>query len=85
MIRVDPTEAVCSSQILPLLLEHFETVLYRPFGGALLHIVLAAVGQNFLGEGREHLGDLLVATEDELYRQRLLPHDFACVIARARR
>lgn len=84
VIAVDPSEAVASSQILPLMDHHFETVLYRPYGGALLHFLLGNVAQNFLGPAGETLAETLVAVEDELYRQHALSHDFACVIARAR-
>jgi len=84
VVAVDPSEAVASSQILPLMAEHFETVLYRPFGGALLHFLLGNVAQNFIDPAGARLADILVAAEEELYRQHELPEDFACVIARAR-
>ncbi|RZJ19349.1 MAG: methyltransferase domain-containing protein, partial [Haliea sp.] len=33
VVAVDPSEAVCSSSILPLLQEHFDIVAQRPYGG----------------------------------------------------
>ncbi len=55
----------------------------RPYGGAILHMLLAGVAQNFSGEqGAPYLRSVMAA-EDELYQAGQLHHDFACVIARA--
>lgn len=84
VIAVDPSEAVCSSQILPLLSEHFDIVMQRPYGGSVLHLLLADVAQNFqLVEAGPWLQALIDAEED-LDRLGRLEQHFSCVIARQR-
>lgn len=84
VVAVDPSEAIRSSEILPLLDRHFEALEYRPYGGALLRVMLAAIAQNFMNaEGEPYLHALLRA-EDELFRSGRVHWDLACVIARAR-
>ena len=45
VVAVDPSEAICSSRLLPLLPEYFTAVRVRPYGGAILHMLLAGVAQ----------------------------------------
>jgi len=85
VIAVDPSEAACSADILPLLPARFEILRFRPYGGALLHVLLADIAQNFMEPAQAHRVRGLIEAEEELYREGLLSHDFACVIARARR
>lgn len=83
VVAVDPSEAICSSQLLPLLPEYFNAVHVRPYGGAILHMLLAGVAQNFSCEkGAPYLHSVMAA-EEELYQAGQLNHDFACAIARA--
>lgn len=83
VVAVDPSEAICSSRLLPLLPDYFTSVRIRPYGGAILHMLLAGVAQNFTGEqGSSYLRNIMAA-EDELHQAGQLDHDFACVIARA--
>jgi SAM-dependent methyltransferase len=85
VVALDPSEAVCSSRILPLLAERFEVVAQRPYGGAVLHVLLADIAQNFQpAEARPWLTALIEA-EDELDRLGLLEQHFSCAIARPRR
>ena len=83
VVAVDPSEAICSSRLLPLLPEYFSAVRVRPYGGAILHMLLAGVAQNFTGTSGEVYLRSVMAAEDELYQAGQLDHDFACVIARA--
>jgi hypothetical protein len=83
VVAVDPSEAICSSRLLPLLPEYFTSVRVRPYGGAILHMLLAGVAQNFTGTSGEAYLRSVMAAEDELYQAGQLDHDFACVIARA--
>jgi len=85
VIAVDPSEAACSADILALLPGWFDIERLRPYGGALLHLLFAQVAQNFLDPAEEHTVRALIEAEEELYREGRLSHDFACVIARARR
>lgn len=82
VIAVDPSEAICSSRILPLLHKYFSSVEVRPYGGGILHLLLAEVAQNFIGEQAGPYLRCLMSAEDELYREGKLNHDFACAIAR---
>ena len=82
VIAVDASEAVRSSELLPLLPRHFELQAVRPYGGALLHLLLGNIAQNFLDEAEAPYLDALMDAEDELVRSGQIGHNFACVIAR---
>jgi SAM-dependent methyltransferase len=81
VVTLDPTEAVCASRILPALAPRFAIERHRPYAGALLHVLLAGVAQNFT---QDHQGVLrtLIAIENEATRLGALEPHFACVIAR---
>lgn len=82
VLAVDPTEAPSSSRILPLLDTHFDVIAKQPYGGSLLHVLLANTAQNFQSvEGARWLQALITA-EDDLHRQGLLEQHFCSVIAR---
>ena len=83
VITVDPTEAVCSSRLETALLPRFRIELRRPYGGALLHVLLATVAQNFQPPEQAGMLDTLIAIENEAMRRGELEHHFACVIARS--
>lgn len=82
VIAVDPSEAVRSSDLLSLLGAYFVDVMVRPYGGAILHLLLAHTAQNFVGEKAAPYLHSVMAAEDELYRSGQLQHHFACAIAR---
>ncbi len=84
VIAVDPSEAACSSQILPLLVEQFEVVVQRPYGGSLLHLLLADVAQNFQTPEAGPWLQALIGAEKDLDRLGRLEQHFSCVIARPR-
>jgi SAM-dependent methyltransferase len=50
MIAFDPSESVRSADIVPLVRRHFTVIEERRLGGALLHLLLADIGQNFRPE-----------------------------------
>jgi SAM-dependent methyltransferase len=85
VVAVDPTEAACPSQIVPLLHRHFDVVAQRPYGGSLLHILLANIAQNFQEPRDAPWLRALIAAEDDLERQGQLEQHFCSVIARRRR
>ncbi|MEP6824225.1 MAG: class I SAM-dependent methyltransferase, partial [Ramlibacter sp.] len=84
VVAVDPSEAVCSSRILPMLQEHFEFVAQRPYGGSLLHVLLADIAQNFQHPLAKPWLQALIDAEDDLDRLGALEQHFSCVIARPR-
>lgn len=53
MILLDPSEAVESSSILPLVRDMFETIELKIFGGTLLHPMLSGIAHNFLSDDPE--------------------------------
>ncbi|MEO5671040.1 MAG: methyltransferase domain-containing protein [Ramlibacter sp.] len=82
VVAVDPSEAACSSQILPMLGEHFQVLALRPYGGGLLRVLLADVAQNFQKVHAAPWLQALLDTEEELDRLGLLEQHFSCAIAR---
>lgn len=82
VVAVDPSEAVASAQILPLLDAHFDVIAKRPYGGSLLHVLLASIAQNFQTPRDARWLRALIAAEDDLHRQGLLEQHFCSVIAR---
>lgn len=64
----DPSEAVESDQILPLLRQHFREVEVRALGGTLLHLLLADIAHHFITPDETALSLLreAAATEDRM-------------------
>jgi SAM-dependent methyltransferase len=86
MMMYDPSEAVESASILPLLYEIFEVVEEKPCGGALLHLVFKDIAHHFLhpdDEAREVL-DHCIATEAEEMANGKIGNDFVFLVARPR-
>ena len=86
MIAADPSEAVRSADILPVLAKWFDIVEHRPLGGALLHLGLGGIAQNF---DPDSPGDAAVlagffAEEDAAMRDSRVGSDFAVVTAARR-
>jgi SAM-dependent methyltransferase len=80
----DPSEAIRSAEIVPLLKDYFETLEFRGYGGSLLHLVMEGIAGNFTpGDplATEWLARLS-AMEDQMIREGRLAHDFAVIIAR---
>ncbi|MBV9201986.1 MAG: class I SAM-dependent methyltransferase [Alphaproteobacteria bacterium] len=84
MIAADPTEAVRSSEILVVLRSYFTIVDQHQIGGALLHLALGEIAQNFDAdepEDRAHL-ERLFALEDRMMAEGVIDSDFVVVTAR---
>ena len=58
MILNDPSEAVESSRILPLVEQHFELLELREVGETLLQALLNDIAHNFLGDGQDKAREL---------------------------
>lgn len=84
VVAVDPSEAICATRIIPALAGRFHIEQQRPYGGALLHLLLADVAQNFMDDQGQQWLHSLMETEEEAYRMGTLDHHFACVIARSK-
>jgi SAM-dependent methyltransferase len=79
----DPSEAVRSAEIIPLLKRYFQILELKGYGGSLLHELLYDIAGNFSEKNSGSLEHLkrLFAIEDELIAAGRLHHDFAVVIA----
>jgi SAM-dependent methyltransferase len=83
MIAADPTEAVRSSDILAVLPSYFTIIEERWIGGALLHLALGDIAQNFDVNQPEdcfHL-ERLFALEDRMMAEGVIGSDFVVVTA----
>lgn len=83
MIAADPSEAIRSSEILPVLRRHFDILEERALGGAALHLGLSEIAQNFdpdAAEDREIL-EAFFAAEDAAMRTGEIGNDFVVVTA----
>lgn len=83
MIAVDPSEAIRSADILPMMRAHFTVIEERPLGGALLHNVLGDLTQNFRPGSAEDCAVLerMFAAEDAAMADGSIGTDFATVTA----
>jgi SAM-dependent methyltransferase len=81
VIAVDPSEAVRSADVLPVLDGYFRVVQQRGYGGAILHPLLAQIAQNFDAAAAPYL-EALMAAEDELQRSGVIGDEFVALIAR---
>jgi SAM-dependent methyltransferase len=83
MIAADPTEAVRSSEILAVLRSYFTIIDQHQIGGALVHLALGDIAQNFdsdRSEDRAHL-ERLFALEDRMMDEGVIGSDFVVVTA----
>jgi SAM-dependent methyltransferase len=78
----DPSEAVRSQDILPVLRAHFPSVRVSPTGGTLLYPMLQQIAFNFENDpiGPAAL-DLLIMLERTLFKIGLIPSDFVFCVA----
>ena len=85
MNAVDPTEAVRSADIIPLLRDYFELVEQVDYGGTLLNLVLEEIAGNFQ-DTEEDLAILqpLFDAERRYMQASVLPSDFTVLVARNR-
>jgi SAM-dependent methyltransferase len=83
MIAADPTEAVRSSEILAVLRGYFTIIEQHQIGGALLHLALGDIAQNFDADEPDdslHL-ERLFALEDRMMAEGAIRSDFVVVTA----
>ena len=80
----DPSEAIRSAEIVPLLSRYFDVLEVKGQGGSLLHLLLEDIAGNFNEENGGSLDylDRLFSLEDRLIAQGVLQDDFATIVAR---
>jgi SAM-dependent methyltransferase len=86
MIAIDPSEAVRSAEILPLIEERFTVDVRRDFGGTLLNPMLEGIIANFRRDSEEDtaLLRLLISIEEILTQHGVISSDFTVLVARPR-
>ncbi len=87
MMRIDPSEAVRSSEILGLIRQHFSVVYEREFNGALMHHVYPLLNADLAEQNKpdfDSLVRLLLYFENVLTKRGVLPADFVFLICRPR-
>jgi 2-polyprenyl-3-methyl-5-hydroxy-6-metoxy-1,4-benzoquinol methylase len=83
-LQNDPSEAIRSADIVPLLKQYFDIVEYRPYGGAIQHMLLSGITGNFdpnKDEDNERL-NRYARLEEEMERDGLIDSDFAAIVAK---
>jgi SAM-dependent methyltransferase len=81
VIAVDPSEAVRSADIVPILQRSFEILEYKPLGGSILQFLLADIAGNFETDEGQRLLQMLFDIEDGLMATGDLSSDFAYIVA----
>jgi SAM-dependent methyltransferase len=83
MIEGDPSEAIRSADIVPLLTTYFEVVERRDYGGTLLQPLLVDIAHNFQPDEREEDMEILrflFAEEQRLIVEGVLESNFAFMV-----
>lgn len=82
----DPSEAVRSGEIVPLLEERFTVVHRGDAGGSLLQFLLSGIAGNFSDDDpdAQRVLGMLMEIEDSLLATRELQSDFSLIVARPR-
>ena len=80
----DPSESVRSADIVPTLKHYFDIIDFRPYGGAILHILLSGIAGNFLEDREDDVAllQLMALLEDLLEEHGVVESDFAAIVAR---
>lgn len=84
LVAGDPSEAVRSEEILPVMRQYFEIVEQKDYGGTILQFLLAGIAGNF-NDGTDDAAELLrmlLHIEETLIRLNELQSDFSYIVAR---
>jgi len=87
MVLTDPSEAIESARIVPLLEEMFEVTELTGYGGTVLHLLLNGIAHHFTSDDApcRRLLDSCFAIEDALIESGELASDYAFAVCRKRR
>jgi len=83
MNSIDPSEAIRSAEIVPLLDQYFNIVERIDFGGTILHMLLQDIVGNFDLENEKDIAilNLICYLEKTLIIKKVIPSDFSLIIA----
>lgn len=83
MNSYDPSEAIRSAEIIPLLSQYFSMLEIVDYGGTILHMLLQDIVGNFDSDEEEDrtILNLLIYLEETLIKNKVLSSDFAVIIA----
>ncbi len=86
MILKDPSEAIESSRILPLLKNIFNVVEIKGYGGTILHLLLSGIAHHFLSSDAEgqRLLDICFVIEDMSLESGEIQDDFVFAVCKKR-
>jgi ubiquinone/menaquinone biosynthesis C-methylase UbiE len=86
MIIMDPSEAIRSAEIIPVLQQYFEIVERHDYGGTVLHMLLEGIAGNFRQDSPEDMRYLrrMFDMEDRFIAAGILKSDFSMLLARPR-
>ena len=81
---MDPSEAVESASIEPLLDQIFDVVEVKPYGGTILHLLFNGIAQNFLSDDKEtrYWLDTCFSIEDQLLASNDIKSDYVVAICK---
>lgn len=84
MMLSDPSEAVESSKIMPLLYEIFDVIEVKEYGGTILHLLFSGIAHNFISEDMEtrRLLKICFEVEDLLLTSGDIQSDFVVAICK---
>jgi SAM-dependent methyltransferase len=86
IMRIDPSEAVRSEDILPLVRQRFHVEYESNFNGTIMHMLYPLLNQQLTNEGERDFDSvvrLLLYFEDVLIKSGQLPSDFVFMICRS--
>jgi SAM-dependent methyltransferase len=83
MNSIDPSEAIRSAEVLPLLKQYFNIVERIDYGGTILHQLMQDIVGNFAPDKEQDivLLNLICYLEETLIKKKIIPSDFALIIA----
>jgi len=85
VIRVCPSEAIRSNEIVPLFLKYFDPIHHKKLGGTIQHLLYSGIIHNFPDGDSEidHMIDCIDGIETTLIDLGPLPSDFVLLIGQA--
>lgn len=87
IIAIDPSEAIRSEEIVPLLREHFAIEYIREFNGTIMHPLYPLLNPALTNAGAadfDSIVRLLLLLEDQLIKSKMLSSDFVFAICRSK-